>query len=77
MPSPKETQMEQHTPHAEFEVRFESLSAERSSLSFPCDGDGRFDLDCASERSRNDYLFARALVGRDFARPTVRRVTLH
>ena len=69
--------MEQHTPHAEFEVRFESLSAERSSLSFPCDGDGRFDLDCASERSRNDYLFARALVGRDFARPTVRRVTLH
>jgi len=69
--------MEQHNPHAEFEVRFESLSAARSSLSFPCDVDGRFDLDRASERSRNEYLFARALVGRDFARPTVCEVTLH
>jgi len=76
MPS-LETQMEQHTSHAEFEVRFESLSCERSSLSFPCDGDGRLDLDHASERLRNNYLFARALVGRDFARPTVRRIRLH
>ena len=63
--------------YAEQTQKFDLRLRDRVLIFEDNDGDGRFDLDCASERSRNDYLFARALVGRDFARPTVRRVTLH
>lgn len=54
-----------------FELRFTSLFDEGRGLAFPCDGDGRVDLDGLSERARHNYLYARALIGRDFARPSV------
>ena len=40
-------------------------------LSFPCDADGNVPLDALSDRARNNYLFARAVVGRDYATPAV------
>jgi len=40
-------------------------------MSFPCDVRGHVTLDALDERSRIDYLFARAMVGRDLYRPTV------
>ena len=54
-----------------FELRFRSLFHEGRALAFSCDADGRIDLDRLSERARQSYLFARALVGRDFAQPEV------
>ena len=55
----------------QFEVRFQSLLARGRCLAFPCDGMGRVDLDALSERGRCEYLFARAMVDREFARPSV------
>lgn len=54
-----------------FEVRFESLFDESRALVFPCDALGRIDLDALPERARSNYLYARALVGRDYAMPKV------
>jgi hypothetical protein len=57
---------------ARFEIRFESLFNGGRGLAFPCDAGGRVDMDALSERGRNNYLFARAMVGREFATPDVR-----
>lgn len=54
-----------------YELTFEPLAGEGSGYAFPCDDRGRVDLDTLSERARNDYLFARALVGRLLAAPAV------
>jgi hypothetical protein len=62
---------------AEFEVRFESLFNEGRGFAFPCDPDGHVDLDTVSERARNNYLFARAMVGREYAVPMVCPLALH
>ena len=59
-----------------FELRFDPLFDGGRALSFPCDGNGRVDLDALSERARCNYLFARGATGRDFARPCV-TTTLH
>lgn len=56
-----------------FEVRFASLFDASRALVFPCDAGGRVDLDNLPPRARCNYLFARAMVGRDFASPHVLR----
>jgi hypothetical protein len=53
------------------ELRFAHRRNDRKSLAFPCDAAGRVDLDALDERSRNQYLFARALMGRDYAFPVM------
>jgi hypothetical protein len=60
-----------------YEIRFQSLFKEGRALSFPCDRDGRFDLDHAQPRLRDNYLFARAMMGREYAYPVVLRSELH
>lgn len=60
-------------PFPSFEVRFMSLFRQGRGLAFPCDSKGHVDLDALSERARNNYLFARAMVGRDNAGPLVCR----
>ncbi len=64
-----------HLPHAErsarFQIRFQSLFNEGRGFAFPCDAAGHVDLDLLSERGRCNYLFARAMVGREFATPDV------
>ena len=60
-----------HTATA-FEIRFQSLFNEGRALAFPCDRGGHVDLDAASERVRNNYLYARAMIGREYALPQVR-----
>lgn len=65
------------TEHADFELRFRSLFDEGRGLSFPCDAQGRVDLDRLSERARRNYFYARALIGRDFAMPAVLASRLH
>jgi hypothetical protein len=54
-----------------FVLRFESLSQPGRMLEFPCDRNGRVDLDALGEAARSNYLFARAVVGRGFAAPLV------
>ena len=51
---------------------FRSLFAEGRSLAFPCDAHGHIDLNSLSPSGLSNYLFARAMVGRDFERPTCR-----
>lgn len=55
-----------------FELRFQSLFSEGRALAFPCDGGGRVQMDQLSERARLNYLYARAVVGREYAVPVVR-----
>jgi hypothetical protein len=57
--------------HCKFEIRFASLFQEGKALAFPCDADGQVDMDSMSERARNNYLFAHAMVGREYASPSV------
>ena len=60
----------------QFELRFQSLFDNGRGFSFPCNPKGQVDLDRLSERARNNYFYARAVVGRELAFPAVRR-TVH
>ena len=53
-------------------LHFEPLSAQGAGLDIPCDPQGRVGLDALGDKLRNDYFFARTLIGRLFAKPTVR-----
>ena len=44
-------------------------------FTFPCDPEGHVDMDAMSERTRDSYLGARALVGREYAFPVVLKAT--
>lgn len=46
-----------------------------SSFAFPCDAVGLVELNSLSDRARDNYLLARALVGRDFLPPKVVRTS--
>ena len=54
-----------------FVLRFDPLLGAGPALSFPCDAAGRVDLDSLGERARCNYLFARAVIGRQFGMPAV------
>jgi hypothetical protein len=64
-------------PQTGYEMRFRSLFDEGRALSFPCDAQGHVPLDALSERARNNYLYARTVIGRDYAVPEVRACELH
>jgi hypothetical protein len=64
------------TPAA-FELRFDPLFREGRGHAFPCDSTGRVDLDALSEKARNNYLFARTLIGRELAFPAVLPLMMH
>ena len=53
------------------ELRFASLFNAGRGLAFPCDKHGCVELDSLSEPARCNYLYARAVVGREFALPAV------
>jgi hypothetical protein len=57
-----------------YEIRFQSLFNEGRALSFPCDAEGHVHLDALSDRARDNYFYARTVVGREFATPLVRRL---
>lgn len=61
----------EHTTQVEFELRFTSMYDPGRGLAFPCDSSGHVDLDTLSERARNNYLFARTVIGREFLHPIV------
>ncbi len=68
------------TPHPTrssqcFELRFRSLHKEGRGWAFPCDAQGRVDLDDLSDRARNNYFFAHSVIGREVALPRVITLT--
>jgi len=56
---------------SQYELRFESLFQQGRAMAFPCDERGRVELDSLTDRARSNYLYARAVVGREFATPAV------
>ena len=56
-----------------YELLFAALERGTRGVTFPCDAQGHVDLDALSDSSRNAYFYARAVVGRVFARPAVHR----
>lgn len=60
-----------------FEIRFQSLFNEGRALTFPCDAEGHVEMDALSDRARNNYLYARAVVGREFAAPAILPSSVH
>jgi hypothetical protein len=60
-----------------YELRFRSLFNEGRALAFPCDAGGHVEMDGLSDRARMNYLYARAVVGREFAAPAVQLSDLH
>ena len=60
-----------------FQLRYLSLFDSGRGYAFPCDPEGHVDLDQLSDRARNNYLYARAMVGRELAVPAVERAVLH
>ena len=60
-----------------YEIRYTSLFNEGRARAFPCDAAGHVELDALSDRARDNYLYARAVVGREYAAPAVRVCELH
>ena len=54
-----------------FALRFQSLFNQGRAMVFPCDALGHVDLDSLSERARENYFYARAVIGFEFAEPAV------
>jgi hypothetical protein len=55
-----------------FVLHFSSLFHAGREFAFPCDEQGLVNLDAMPARIRNNYLYARAMLGREFAWPRVR-----
>lgn len=53
---------------------FRSLFQKGRGFAFPCDRNGRVDLDGLPDSVRNNYLYARAMVGRELCPPVVEQV---
>jgi hypothetical protein len=68
MPHPQETPCE---------LRFQSLFDAGRAYAFPCDAAGHVDMDALSDRSRANYLYARTVIGREFAHPAVTTCAEH
>jgi hypothetical protein len=56
-----------------FLLRFQSLFDSGRGFAFPCDPQGHVDLNRLSEKGRINYLYARAMVGRELALPEIER----
>lgn len=59
------------TESSDFQLCFRSLFHSGRGYAFPCDPRGQVDLDRMSERARNNYFYARAMVGRELSPPAV------
>lgn len=60
----------------EYQLCFRSLFHSGRGYAFPCDPQGQVDLDRMSERARNNYFYARAMVGRELSAPAVEAAAL-
>ena len=56
---------------ATHELRFQSLFNEERGYAFPCDALGHVDMDALNCKALQNYLFARAVVGRELFLPQI------
>jgi hypothetical protein len=54
-----------------YELRFSGLFNRGRGYAFPCDADGHVDVDELSDRGRDNYFYARAVVGTELSAPVV------
>ena len=55
----------------DYELRYQSRLDAARCCTFPCDAAGRVDMDALSDRARDNYLYARAVVGREYLMPAI------
>ena len=60
-----------HNAAATHYLFFSGLFPAVRSLAFPCDPRGEVDMNEMSERARDNYLFARTVVGCDYDVPII------
>lgn len=58
------------------ELRFTSLFDAAHGYVFPCDAGGHVDMDALNRMALQDYLFARAVVGRELFLPQVKTCSI-
>jgi hypothetical protein len=56
-----------------YELRYTGLFNAGRGFVFPCDANGCVELDDLSDRSRNNYFYARSVIGRELSSPQVIR----
>jgi len=61
-------------PSEAYELRFIDLFRAGHGYVFPCDAQGRVDIDNLAAKARLNYLYARAMVGRELSSPITRVV---
>jgi len=69
--TPKPQEAREAREASQFELRFQSLFHTGKALAFPCNAHGDVQLDALSAKALENYLFARAVVGREYAAPLV------
>ena len=69
--------MNQQSSSNQFQLCFRSLFHSGRGYAFPCDPAGQVDLDGMSENARNNYFYARAMVGRELSAQAVEAALLH
>jgi hypothetical protein len=60
-----------------YQLHFQSLVRARVACDFPCDAAGHVDMDALEERVLTSYLYARAVIGCEFALPVVQPCVLN
>lgn len=60
-----------------YELRFQSLLGTGRGYAFPCDAAGKVDIDALSDSARQNYFFARTVIGWEFSMPAVQPSTLN
>lgn len=60
----------------QYQLRYRSFLDPGRGFAFPCNAQGEVNLDSLSVRARNNYLYARAMVGRELECPAVERAAL-
>lgn len=58
-------------PACSHELIFGSLRAHGPNIFVPCDATGNVDIDALSQRMRDTYFWARAMIGREYLYPAV------
>jgi hypothetical protein len=56
---------------ARYELRFTGLFNRGRGFAFPCDAEGRVDVDDLSDRARDNYFHALTVVGKELSAPIV------
>jgi hypothetical protein len=54
-----------------YELRFTDLHDRGRGYAFPCDAEGHVDLDGLTDLCRANYLYARAVIGKELSAPVV------